>query len=331
MNRGIPRDLRGNDEALTLLLRFPVGALRRSMRSAKTNGIGRIAPCGQSSRLMRRRAAIFRGDFAMRRRLIEISVALALVSAPHAVATAQTIDLTAAKVVDLTHAFDADTIYWPTEPTGFQLRQEHKGLTKGGFFYYSNSFCAPEHGGTHIDAPMHFAENRWTNSEIPLNRLIRRAVVIDVAAKAAKDRDYVLTRGDVADWEEAHGRIPDGAIVLLRTGWSARWPDRKAYLGDNTPGDASNLHFPSFGAEAAAMLVSERHVSLVGVDTASVDHGPSRDFPVHRIIGAANVGGLENLTNLDELPATGALVMAMPMKIALGSGAPARVIAFAPR
>jgi kynurenine formamidase len=246
-------------------------------------------------------------------------------------AKAQTIDLSASKAIDLSHPYDADTIYWPTEPSGFQLKQEHKGVTKGGFFYYSNAFCSPEHGGTHLDAPMHFAESRWTNSEIPLDRLIRPAVVIDVSAKATQNADYALTPADVASFEEAHGRIPDGAIVLLRTGWSARWPDRKAYLGDDTPGAVDRLHFPSYGPEAAVFLVAERHVSILGVDTASVDIGPSKDFLVHRAIGAANVAGLENLANLDQLPPTGAIVMALPMKIAGGSGAPARVIAFAPR
>lgn len=263
----------------------------------------------------------------MTRRLIVAAAAWILTTA----APGQSIDLASSKVVDLSHAFDANTVYWPTEASGFQLKQEHKGLTKGGFFYYSNTFCAPEHGGTHIDAPMHFAESRWTNSDIPLDRLIRPAVVIDVSEKADKNPDYTLTAADIAEWEAAHERIPDGAIVLLRTGWSARWGDKKAYLGDDTPGKIDNLHFPSFGAEAAALLVSERHVSLIGVDTASVDNGPSKDFLVHRVIGGANVPGLENLTNLDQLPATGALIMAMPMKIAHGSGAPARVIAFAPR
>ncbi|MGJ0394051.1 MAG: cyclase family protein [Methylocystis sp.] len=267
----------------------------------------------------------------MRGALLRMIFGLALSGAALSGASAQVIDLAASKVVDLSHPYDAGTIYWPTEPTGFQLRQEHKGLTKSGFFYYSNAFCSPEHGGTHIDAPMHFAESRWTNSDIPLDRLIRPAVVVDVSRKTSENADYALSPADIAAWEEINGRIPDGAIVLLRTGWSARWPDRKAYLGDDTPGTAEHLHFPSFGAEAAAWLVSERHVSLLGVDTASVDIGPSKDFLVHRALGAANVPGLENLTNLDQLPATGAVVMAMPMKIAQGSGAPARVIAFAPR
>lgn len=267
----------------------------------------------------------------MRRLVTKVLSGFALACAALCAAQAQTIDLSSSKVVDLSHAYDANTIYWPTEATGFQLRQEHKGLTKGGFFYYSNAFCSPEHGGTHIDAPMHFAESRWTNSDIPLDRLIRPAVVIDIAEKAAKNPDYALAVADIGAFEEANGRIPDGAIVLLRTGWSARWPDRKAYLGDDAPGKTDNLHFPSFGPEAAAVLVAERHVSLIGVDTASVDIGPSQDFLVHRTIGAANVPGLENLTNLDQLPPTGALVIAMPMKIAQGSGAPARVIAFAPR
>lgn len=246
-------------------------------------------------------------------------------------ASAQTIDLSASKVVDLSHPYDANTVYWPTEASGFELKQQHKGPTKRGFFYYSNAFCSPEHGGTHIDAPMHFAESRWTNSDIPLDRLIRPAVVIDISGKAAANPDYALSPADIAAWEQENGRVPDGAIVLLRTGWSARWPNRKAYLGDDTPGAVDHLHFPSFGPEAATLLVSERHVSMVGVDTASVDVGPSADFMVHRILGAANVPGLENLTNLADLPATGAIVMAMPMKIAHGSGAPARVIAFAPR
>jgi kynurenine formamidase len=246
-------------------------------------------------------------------------------------AQAQSVDLASSKVVDLSHAFNAETIYWPTSPSGFELRVLHKGPTKAGFFYFAQAFCSPEHGGTHLDAPMHFAERGWTSSDIPAERLVAPAIVIDVASKAEANPDYMLSVEDIAAWETAHGRIPDKAIVLLRTGWSARWPDKKAYLGDDTPGDATHLHFPSFSPEAAAWLAKERRPNFIGVDTASVDNGPSQDFQVHRIIGAANIGGLENLTNLDQLPPTGAIVVALPMKIEKGSGGPARIIALTPR
>jgi kynurenine formamidase len=205
------------------------------------------------------------------------------------------------------------------------------GETPGGYFYSANAFAAPEHGGTHLDAPIHFAAGRHTADRIPLERLVAPAVVSDVAERAARDPDYRLTTDDVAAWERAHGRIPAGAIVLLRTGWGTRWPDRKAYLGDDTPGDASRLHFPSFGAEAARLLVRERRVAAIGADVASIDHGQSADFPVHRLAAAANVPALENLAALDELPATGAVVIALPMKIEGGSGGPVRVIALVPR
>jgi kynurenine formamidase len=156
------------------------------------------------------------------------------------------------------------------------------------------------------------------------------AVVLDVAAQAAADRDYRLTAADVVAWEAEHGTIPPGAIVLLRTGWSAFWPDPGSYLGSSVPGDASDLHFPSYGEEAARLLVEQRRVAALGVDTASIDHGASRDFIVHRIAGAANVPGLENLTHLEQLPPTGSTLFALPMKIAGGSGGPLRAVALVP-
>jgi len=119
--------------------------------------------------------------------------------------------------------------------------------------------------------------------------------------------------------------------VLLRTGWDRRWPDRKAYLGDDTPGDATRLHFPSFGAEAARFLIEQRNVGAIGVDVASIDYGQSKDFQVHRIAAAHNVVGFENLRALDALPPTGALLVALPMKIENGSGGPLRAIAMVPR
>lgn len=244
---------------------------------------------------------------------------------------AQELDLSRYRMVDLTHALNARTLYWPTSPTTFKLDQLSYGPTPGGWFYSAYTFSAPEHGGTHLDAPIHFGEGHHTVDRIPLEKLIAPAVVIDVTAKTRGDDDYRLTSDDVAAFERANGRIPAGSIVLLRTGWSSRWPDRKAYLGDDTPNDASNLHFPSFGVEAARFLVQERHIAALGVDVASIDYGPSKDFMVHRIAAAANVPGLENLTNLNQVPPTGALVFALPMKIEGGSGGPVRVVALVPK
>ena len=243
----------------------------------------------------------------------------------------QVIDLAKATVIDLSHAYGPSTVFWPTSPTKFELEQLAFGKTEGGYFYAANSLRTPEHGGTHLDAPIHFHEGGRTTEQIPLEQLIARAVVIDVSTRAADDRDYRATRADVLAFEKTHGRIARGTIVLLRTGWSRHWPNAKAYLGDDTPGDASKLSFPSFGDDAARLLVEERDVAVLGVDTASIDYGRSTDFMVHRIAAARNVPGLENLTNLDRLPPTGALVIALPMKIEGGSGGPLRAVALVPR
>ena len=241
------------------------------------------------------------------------------------------IDLERYRLIDMTHAFTADAPYWPTAGEGFVLRQDSSGMTEGGYFYSSNSFSAPEHGGTHLDAPIHFAEHGWTADLVPLERLITPAVVIDVTAKTATDPDYRLTAADVTAWEGEHGQIPAGVAVYLRTGWESRWPDRKSYLGDDTPNDATHLHFPSFGEDAARLLVEQRKVAALGIDTASIDYGPSKDFIVHRVATAANVVGFENVAGLGELPATGAWTIALPMKIAKGTGGPLRLVGVVPR
>jgi kynurenine formamidase len=246
-------------------------------------------------------------------------------------AAAQSIDLSRYRLVDLTHAFGPNTLYWPTSPSGFRLEQLAFGQTPGGYFYSAYAFAAPEHGGTHLDAPIHFAAGGVTADRLPLEQLVAPAVVIDVSAKAAADPVYRLTPEDVRAFERRHGRIRRGSIVLLRTDWSRRWSDRQAYFGDATPGDASKLRFPSYGAGAAELLVRERGVAALGADVASIDYGPSTDYMVHRIAAAANVPGFENLTRLDELPPTGALVIALPMKIERGSGGPLRAIALVPR
>lgn len=239
--------------------------------------------------------------------------------------------LSDAELVDLTHAFDERTLYWPTSPSSFELKELAYGPTPGGWFYASNAICTPEHGGTHLDAPIHFAEGKRTADEIPLRQLLAPAVVIDVTPKAAANADYRLTADDVRAWESEHGAIAAGTIVLLRTGWSARWPDRKQYFGDDTPGATDNLHFPSYGEDAARLLVEQRRVAALGVDTASIDYGQSKDFIVHRIANGADLPGFENVANLEKLPARGAFVIALPMKIANGSGGPLRIIAAVPR
>jgi kynurenine formamidase len=237
----------------------------------------------------------------------------------------------AGRVIDLSHAFGPSTIYWPTSPSAFTLETLAHGHTDEGFFYSAYRLSTPEHGGTHLDAPIHFAEGRRTVDQIPIEQLVGHAVVLDVSAQASRDRDYRLTVDDVLAFEREHGRVPERAIVLLRTGWSRYWPSARDYLGDDTPGDASKLSFPSYGEEAARLLVEERGAGVLGVDTASLDFGRSTDFIVHRIAAARDVPGLENLTNLEQLPATGATVVALPMKIEGGSGGPLRAVALLPR
>lgn len=247
-----------------------------------------------------------------------------LVAAPVAA-----LELDAARLVDLTHPFDESTIYWPTARP-FRLDRVAHGHGAGGFWYAANDFCAAEHGGTHVDAPIHFAEERWTVDQIPLDHLVGPAVVVDLSAKAAGDPDALLERDDLDAFEARSGRIPDGSIVLVRTGWDARWPDRARYLGSTKAGDASDLHFPGIGEDAASWLVRERRVRAVGIDTASLDHGPSRDFRAHRALAAANVPGFENLRNLGALPPRGAVFLGLPMKIRGGSGGPLRAVALLP-
>ena len=238
-------------------------------------------------------------------------------------------ELDGARLVDLTHPFDATTIYWPTA-RAFRLETVASGETPGGYFYSANDFCAAEHGGTHLDAPIHFASGRWTADQIPLARLVGEAVVVDISARTARDPDALLERADLVAFEARHGRIPDEAIVLVRTGWERFWPDRARYLGSDTPGDASHLHFPGVGEEAATWLTTARSLRAIGIDTASIDHGPSRDFRAHRTLANANVPIFENLRGLDGLPPKGAVFLGLPMKIGGGTGGPLRAVALLP-
>jgi kynurenine formamidase len=231
-------------------------------------------------------------------------------------------------VIDLSHPFDAATIYWPTEE-GFVLEKEFAGKTDQGYYYAANRFRTAEHGGTHIDAPVHFHAGGDTVDQIPLDRLMGTAVLVDVSGPCARDRDHEVGVSDFTTWEKANGRIPDGTIVILRTGFGAFWPDRARYLGTAERGKAAvaKLHFPGLGVEGARWLLEQRRIKSVGLDTASIDRGQSALFETHRALFARGVPALENLANLDRLPATGFTVIALPMKIAGGSGAPLRAVA----
>ncbi|WP_406699706.1 cyclase family protein [Singulisphaera sp. Ch08] len=235
----------------------------------------------------------------------------------------------ASKAIDLTYALDKDSVYWPTDES-FQWERTSWGPAAKGYWYASAKFSASEHGGTHLDSPIHFGEGQATADQIPLTKLIGPAVVVDVQKACARDRDYQLRTEDLEAWERSHGRIPEGAIVVMRSGWGRFWPNQKAYLGSDKPGDTANLHFPGVSRGAAEWLVAHRKVSGVGVDTASLDPGPSRDFMAHRVLNGAGIYGLENVANLDQVPEAGATLIALPMKIKGGSGGPTRIIAILP-
>ena len=236
------------------------------------------------------------------------------------------------EVVDLTHSFSSETVYWPTsEP--FVLENVFKGVTGAGFFYFANNFSAAEHGGTHIDAPAHFAMGGKTVDEIPLERLMGEAVVIDVSGSALGNRDYQVAVADFTRWEKENGRLPRGSIVLLKTGYGRYWPDREKYMGTAERGEGAveKLHFPGLAPEAAVWITGNREISAVGIDTPSIDYGQSKLFWSHRILFERGIPAFENLANLDRLPPKGAFVIALPMKIKGGSGGPLRIVAIVPR
>src|SRR5262249_13906267 len=210
------------------------------------------------------------------------------------------------RLIDLTHSFGADTIVWPTEQD-FRLVLQQAGETSGGYYYASNRLEMAEHGGTHIDAPIHFSKGGQTLDQVPIERLVGTAVRIDMAAQCASDRDYLVTIQDFEQWEAERGRIPTGAIVLVDTGFARYWPSRQQYLGTELRGPEGirALHFPGLHPRAADWLVRERQVKAVGIDTASIDHGQSTTFEAHVALLSRNVPVLENLGDLRNLPDQG--------------------------
>jgi len=237
----------------------------------------------------------------------------------------------AGTLVDLSHDYGEETVFWPTADA-FKLLKVADGVTEQGYYYAANNFSGAEHGGTHIDAPVHFAKGHRTVDQIPLDQLVGDAVVVDVTSACARQPDYRVTTDDFTAWERSNGEIAPGTIVLIRTGYSRFWPDAARYLGTADRGAAAvaKLHFPGLHADAARWLAESRRIKAVGLDTASIDYGQSTLYESHRTLFERDIPAFENLTALERLPARGAVVVALPMKIKGGSGGPLRAIAIAP-
>lgn len=231
-------------------------------------------------------------------------------------------------MLDLTYPFDKKTIYWSTEK-GFQLHKIYYGKTSKGYFYSAFKFCAPEHGGTHIDAPRHFSKRGWTVDQIPIDALHGKVVVINVVSKAQANRDYAISIKDIKQFEKKYRTITSEDIVLFYTGWGKYWGNKNKYLGNDKLGDTKDLHFPGISKEAAQYLVNKK-IKATGLDTPSLDPGISSDFWAHQILLSANIYAIENMANLQSVPSIGAELIVAPMKIEGGSGAPSRVYAILP-
>ncbi len=243
----------------------------------------------------------------------------------------QTDILSNGRWVDLTHVFSSQTVYWPNAEH-FKLETVFDGTTAKGYHYSANRYTAAEHGGTHMDAPIHFDSKGQTIERIPIDNTIGFAVVVDVTAKTSANRDYQIGREDFLAWEKNHGRMPEHSIVLLRTGYDRYWPNAQKYLGTEERGEAAipKLHFPGLAPEGALWLAEQRQIKAIGLDTASIDYGQSTLFESHRIFARNNIPIFENLTGLGALPPVGATLLALPMKIEGGSGAPLRATAWLP-
>lgn len=241
------------------------------------------------------------------------------------------IDFSKGHWIDLTHDFSEQTIYWPTADE-FKKTTVFRGKTDAGFYYEAYNYCGAEHGGTHVDAPIHFAANRKTVDQIPVEQLIGQGIVVRISHKVKENRNYQLTTKDLRDWENKHGTIPNDSILLIDTGSSSYWPDKQDYMGTDKRGQqgVAELQFPGLHPQAAKFLVTERRIKAVGLDTPSIDFGGSKLFQSHQILYMKNVPAFENVANLDQLPVKGFTVIALPMKIKGGSGAPLRIVAFIP-
>jgi len=223
------------------------------------------------------------------------------------------------RIVDLGHPLSAGDPSWDGSPA-FE-RSNVATFEKDG--YSAGKIVVEEHFGTHLDAPAHFSEGGWTVDQIPVERLYRPGVCIDVTAAALKDQDYRVTRADIAAFESEFGPVPEGSVVLIATGWDRFWPDRSRYMNERN----GVKHFPGLSVEAMTYLAKERRVAGIGIDTPSVDYGPSTAFEAHRVSMPQGVYHIENAAHLTTLPRKGFTVIVAPIEVAGGSGGPTRLFA----
>ena len=228
----------------------------------------------------------------------------------------------AATVVDLTHPLSSTVPYFPG---GVPFAAETLATVEADGYYF-NKFTTGEHTGTHVDAPNHFVAGAEGVDAILPRALIGPLVVIDISARVAEDPDTQLVLSDIAAWEAEHGIIPPGAIAMIRTGWDDHWPDTTKYQNKD---EAGTMHFPGVGLDASQSLAS-RNVACIGIDTLSTDSGTSKLFHQHKHFLRTGRYHIENVTNLDKVPAAGAIGIVAPLPLVRGSGAPARVLALVP-
>lgn len=224
--------------------------------------------------------------------------------------------------VDLTHAISEKSPNWEGTAQSPYHVTAHASFDKDG--YFTRDISLPEHFSTHLDAPAHFSKSGWTVDQIPPDRLVAPLVVLDVTKKVEANPEYQVAVDDVAAWEQANGQIPPGAVVLARTGWSSRWYSMEKYRNADAKGV---MHFPGFSQPAVQFLVEARSIAGIGIDSLSVDPGASQDFPVHHYGAAHNVYNLENVGYLEQVPASGAVLVVAPAKLEGGSGGPVRLLA----
>lgn len=233
------------------------------------------------------------------------------------------------EIIDLSYDYANDgMVFHPAEQlvSPFNITRSIKGNDPSGVYWEMNNFCTGEHTGTHMDAPRHSIRGSRGINDLSLDELIGGAVKIDITAKTQRNRDYQCTVNDIKNWEKEYKEIPANSFFFLNTGWHRYWPDENAYIG-STDWINHKLHFPGLHPDAAKWLIERRGIKMYGVDCLSVDYGQTRLFEVHKMLLGANIPVLENVANLDKLPATGAKVFAIPMKIRDGTGAPTRVFA----